>query len=87
MEPLLDPPNVVEMVHRVDPFVNETIWIGMLNYIDSRVKIITEEDKRQVEWLKQYQTKEWVWKIVDMVGSNPKIRWKDSYKKMMENGR
>ena len=83
MEPLLDPPSAGAIVQRLRPYVNESIWIGMLNQIGQRVKCENEKDSEMVRWLRQHQTDAWVMKVVAAVGNDPLIRWKESYREVI----
>jgi DNA repair photolyase len=84
IEPMLDAPDIDTLVSMVTPFVSETIWIGTLNHIDTRVKITTAEDRAMVDEIKRTQSPGEIKAIYDRLnGTNPKIRWKDSIKKIM----
>jgi len=84
MEPLLDPPSAAAIVKTLRPYVTDSIWIGKLNSIGKRVKCENEKDVEMVRWLEQHQTDEWVMKVVETFEGDPLIRWKDSYRKVIE---
>ena len=81
MEPLLDSTNVVETVGTLAPYVTGTIWIGMMNRIDSRV--IEGTDPVEIARIKAGQTPERVAEIYEALKDHPKIRWKESCKNLL----
>lgn len=80
MEPLLDASHVADMFALLEPYVTDTIWIGCLNRIRQRVKIETDEDRRQVDMIDAGQTPEAIRQVYESLKSTPKVRWKDSYR-------
>ncbi len=83
MEPLLDPENLDQYLDKMLPFVSDSIWIGLMNKIDQRVKIETEEDARIVAELKKWQTEEKVLEMYNRWKDTPKIKWKESVKQIV----
>ena len=86
IEPMLDPANVGELVDELDDFVTNTIWIGKMNKPGSRCVGVSKDD---LEEIKAGQTDAAIMDIVEQLSDNPKIRWKDSIKKVIakhENG-
>lgn len=82
MEPVLDWPNVVGTFHLLAPFVTDAIWVGMLNDIDRRVKVETEEDERMVRQMREWQIEEVFWAVHERLKDHPLIKWKESLKKV-----
>lgn len=80
VEPMLDPRNVDDLVETLEPFVTETIWIGKLNRIRSRCHDATEAMMAALE--REY-TDAKILAMVDRLQGNPKVRWKDSIKKVI----
>ena len=86
-EPLLESDRAAELVELVIPWVTDTIWIGKMNQIRRRViKGTSEEAIRRIE---AGQTDERVMAVYESLRDHPKVRWKDSYREVierMENG-
>ncbi len=84
-EPLLEPENVQELVNELDPYVTDTIWIGCANKLPQRTAWceglpgLAEEIAR----IHAGQEPERIREIYELLKDNPKIRWKDSYKKVL----
>jgi len=87
MEPLLetDIDVVSELIDMFDPLVSETIWIGKMNHIDERVEILTDEDARKAQAIRDGQTDERVTQLYRRFKDNPKIQWKDSIREVIGN--
>jgi hypothetical protein len=68
---MLDPPSAVAIVNGLRPYVNESIRIGMLNCIDSRVPSETEQEAAMIRWLGEHQTDAWVMAVVNSLKSDP----------------
>lgn len=83
MEPLLtdDPRRLVEMV---EPFVTDDIWIGKMNHVRRRVRVMSEEDRDQVRRIELMQTDERIMEIVEELNCNPLVVWKDSIQEVIE---
>lgn len=77
-EPLLDAPGAERLVGMVDPYVTETIWIGKLNEIHSRVVSGTDPD--EIARIERGQTQESIQRVHAQLAGHSKIRWKDSYR-------
>jgi len=83
-EPYLDG-SVTFVVDEVTPFVNDTIWIGLMNDIPHRVNTTdwTITEISFLESIKKCQTKEFVEFLYQDLHENPKVRWKDSIKRVL----
>lgn len=83
-EPMLDCA-VERIVQCTLPFVTDSIWIGMMNDVCRRLKIngadaeIIEKGKALV----RSHNKEWISDLHSRLKDNPKIKWKDSIKKIL----
>jgi len=82
-EPMLDSKNVVELFRILEPSVTDSIWIGKLNKIDSRVEVKTDEDRQQVQRIKDGQTDEKIWVVYNALKDEPKVKWKESFKAVL----
>ena len=83
IEPMLDSPNIFRHVTNLSPFVTDSIWIGKLNNIRSRVRAETDEDRTAIKRIEDGQTNERIFEIYNSLKDFPLIRWKDSVKKIV----
>lgn len=74
---------MLDMVKGLTPFITDALWIGKMNDIKRRVKIITEEDREQVARLQMYYRNHSIMLLYHKLKDNPKIKWKDSIKKVV----
>lgn len=81
IEPMLDPANIDDLVTRLDEFVTDSIWIGKMNQIRARCP---DMDATVLGTLETGFTDDKILAMVDRLGGNPKIRWKDSIKAVIE---
>lgn len=84
-EPALDG-DIYDLVQKLSPFVTDSIWIGLANRLKSNLKLNGYGDAqtlRRAEQLKKLQNEAWVVALADKLADNPKIRWKDSCKKIL----
>jgi len=83
MEPVLDWVGLYTAFHAFEPFVTDSIWIGIINYLDQRVTIETEEDKRRVAAVKSWQNIDNYHAVYDSFKRHPLVRWKESIKEAL----
>ncbi len=86
-EPMLDE-NVEDIVCDLQDFITETIWVGKMNFLHKRLKINGYSDKftmQKANELLAMQSDEKILELVDKLNDNPKIRWKESIKKVLLN--
>ena len=83
-EPMLDT-QIELVVQVVEKFVTDTIWIGIMNDVKRRLKVnkASPEIQRMGEELMKSCSREMIGELYDRLKGNPKIRWKDSIKKML----
>jgi DNA repair photolyase len=91
MEPLLDSANVITMATELEPYVTDAIWIGKMNHtgrLKTRAK--NQDDQglvEQVETIENGQTDDKIKAIFADFQKKPellkKIKWKDSFKKIL----
>ena len=83
-EPYLDS-KIGMLVDAVTSYVNDTIWIGLMNRIEQRLDTTgwTEKDFKYLEDVRNCQTKDFVERLYDELRGNKKIRWKDSIKSVL----
>ena len=80
-EPMLDPANIARLVEQLSPYVTDTIWIGKLNKIRQRCRDVPESTLVELE---AGFADDKILAIVDRLGGNRKIEWKDSIKLVIE---
>jgi DNA repair photolyase len=90
MEPLLCGIGVaIDLVARLSGMVSDTIWLGLMNKARERTAWIKEDDPRRPElerrlnWIEQVSHPENVRRLYGSLKDNPKIRWKDSIKAIL----
>lgn len=67
------------------PYVTDSIWVGKMNKISQRVfGSISPELKGAIETIISCHSDEEILKMYDYLNSDPKIKWKDSIKKVVE---
>lgn len=86
IEPALDT-ETFDLVHKLEPYVTDTIWIGLANRLKGNLKLNGYADKEtlaRADELMRIQNDDWVRNLADKLADNPKIRWKDSIKKILK---
>jgi hypothetical protein len=83
VEPMLDGGNIVRHVTNLSPYVSDSIWIGKLNNIHSRVPAKTDADRAAIQRIVSSQTDERICDIYDSLRNHPLVRWKESIKKVV----
>ena len=85
MEPMLEGcREAVVTFEMVKKYVTETVWIGKMNKMKTRVDMTNPGNKVMVEDLKYQQRDESILKLVERLKDEPKVRWKDSIKAVMK---
>ncbi len=86
IEPALDT-ETFDLVQIIELYVTDTIWIGLANRLKGNLKLNgygDEETLARADELKRIQNEKWVHDLADKLADNPKIRWKDSIKKILK---
>jgi len=80
-EPFLDG-NIVELFHKLKPYVKDTIWIGRMNKVRTRVDMTGWGDFELgfLAKVEDNQTDVRIWEIYEALKDEEKVRWKDSVK-------
>jgi len=84
-EPMLDN-NIQDVVEQVLPYVTDTVWIGKPNMLKGRLSMNghnDEETMARAERLLQSMSDPFIWDLYARYKDNPKIRWKESIKKVV----
>ena len=84
IEPMLDVPNVVQLFHKLAPFVTESIWLGKMNEVKKRVQPKTVEEKEAVRRIEMNQTDDNIRDVYETLKDEPLVRWKDSIRAVIE---
>lgn len=85
MEPMLEGYIEAICVYKtVAPFVNGTIWIGMMNQLDKRVDLSVEANKMAAERIAVFQSDANIMKLYKELKDESMIRWKDSIKAVVK---
>jgi len=80
MEPMLDSPNVVKDARMFFPYVTDGVWIGKMNKIEDRVRGVP---RGAIDKIHEGQTDERILQIYSELRDEDKIRWKESFKKVI----
>jgi DNA repair photolyase len=80
IEPMLDSENVVNLVHDLNPYVSNSIWIGKMNHIKKNLQIDSAEFEEAVRRIEDGQTNDRIKSIFDALKNHPKMRWKGGIK-------
>ena len=92
-EPLLEPWNALQLYLACEPFLSKDkgspageFWIGKLNRIRDRVRIKSTEQRKALSKVIDWQTDQNVMHIVTLFQhrGTRHVRWKDSYKQVIE---
>ncbi len=84
-EPMMDN-RVYKVIDAVRPFVTETIWLGKVNQMWSRLKRNTDMNDELLEkatLLEQWQSDENILMLYKKYKDDPMIKWKDSIQKVV----
>lgn len=73
--------NAIDVVNWVYGFVTHDIWIGKMNKIETRVPANMQ---REIERIRIAQCDESTMLLYENLKNEPKVRWKDSIKKIMQ---
>jgi DNA repair photolyase len=76
--------HAMEVIESVFPYVTDTIWVGKMNKARSRVPA---EFRPQVIAVETAQNDDAIMALVGTYEHDPKIKWKDSIKEVIERNR
>lgn len=83
IEPMLDHEDVVAMVYELLPAVSQSIWIGKMNKIESRVRGGGDQIRDEVSRIRCGQSDEQIKLLFKELQGVAKIRWKESIKEVV----
>jgi DNA repair photolyase len=84
-EPMLDG-KVEEIIKETEPFITDAIWLGKMNKLSYRLRLNGEDDPITIdkaEELIRLQSKGFIPGLYRRYKDNPKVKWKDSIKKVV----
>ena len=81
-EPMLDSNHIVDLVVDLMPYVNNAIWIGLMNHL-KRITMEDEEGKLALQKIRDEQTEDRITAIYQRLRGNPSIKWKHHIKKIV----
>ena len=84
-EPMLDN-NTLELVKDLEAYVTDSIWIGKANFLSKRLKMNGFNDTETIEnanELLSFQSDNNIRILYGLLCNNPKIKWKESIKKVL----
>lgn len=85
IEPMLEGVDgTIMVVNAVMPFVTDTVWIGKMNKIRSRVNPAFKETIEKIESLQSDQE---ILRLYDILEENWAVRWKDSIQEVVRRCR
>ena len=86
MEPMLaGREDAIATFRELLPLTNGTIWIGMMNDMDKRFNLVTEQDRQQLERIKSLQSADEMLALYAELQHEPQVRWKDSILDLVKN--
>lgn len=84
-EPILDI-DTITLVKQISPFVTDAIWIGKPNFLLRRLRMNGVTDRNTIQKadeLNKAQSDEWIIELFNTLKDDPKIKWKESIKKIL----
>lgn len=90
-EPMLDN-HIEKVITNVEPFVTETIWLGKANRLLGKTGrgrlefngVLNNETQHKAEELNEWQNDKNILALYKQFKDNPKIRWKESIKDVLQ---
>lgn len=87
-EPLLGGlETALQLLPVVRPYVTDSIWIGKMNKIRTRVEMSDPEVLHHVRRIEHAQRDEEIMALVQALEHDPLVRWKDSFQEVMARTR
>ncbi|MCE1226194.1 MAG: hypothetical protein LWW87_06870 [Geobacteraceae bacterium] len=86
MEPMLaGREDAIATFRELLPLTNGTIWLGMMNDMDKRFNLVTDQDRQQLERIKSLQSADEMLALYAELLHEPQVRWKDSILDLVKN--
>lgn len=68
----------IAVLSAVRPYVTDTVWIGKMNRIRTRVDQSVPENRVRCDQIEQLQSDGEILRLVEVLAGDPIVRWKDS---------
>ena len=84
-EPMLDD-NILKVIEDTRDYVTDYIWLGKVNFLTKRLEVngfLNEETERMAKQLLEWQSDEKILSLYELLKDHPKIKWKESIKKVV----
>lgn len=84
-EPMLDS-NTIELVKELEPYITDAIWIGKVNNLNLILSMNGFNDNATLYKAKEllsFQTDDNIKRLYSQLANNPKVKWKESIKKVV----
>lgn len=83
-EPMLDV-NIHQVIKDCEQFVNDAIWLGLMNFVEQRLRLNGDDEDvvQRGKALSAMFTDKRVHNLYNVYKDNPKIKWKESIKKIV----
>jgi hypothetical protein len=75
-----------DVIDQVSPFVTDSVWIGKMNQLPSRLSLNEEKDPATIQkatQLEQWQSDGNIKHLYSQFKDNPLIKWKESIKTVL----
>lgn len=83
MEPMLGGTDMaIQTYHAIIPYVEETVWIGKMNWNRIREES-TPKNMRAIQEIRHLQSDAEILRLVDVLQDQPKVRWRHSIKQVL----
>jgi hypothetical protein len=80
---MLEAYNIEALVNELMPFVNDAIWIGKMGHLDQLKRTAGYQLAERIAEIEHFQRDEMIWAIYNRYKVNPKIKWKNSIKRIV----
>lgn len=88
VEPMLGSvDNTIKLVARLEPYVTDTLWLGKMQRIPVKLNAHVLGFTAARDLIREQQTDGEILRLVASLSNNPKVRWKDSIKAVIERHR
>jgi DNA repair photolyase len=84
VEPMLEAYNIEALVNELMPLVNDPIWIGKMGYLDQLRLMADARLAERIAEIEHFQRDEMIWAIYNRYKNSPKIKWKNSIKRVVK---
>ncbi len=83
IEPMLDSPNVGDLIEDLRPYTTDCMWVGPMKMVRKRVVNDSPEVEKQIIKIISEQTPEKLLPIYTRYKDDPLIKWKGHYRKQL----